>query len=152
MIDIIKYGFLKSLKIMSKVLDFIWSVKHKVQLKNGLKRVPTCPKCTAIESCEGLVPEYLKVLDKETFNYFLRCETAEVMSKSNKEKLKNFHLRNGILYAQGRIPADAEVIQKDLTFEVFFDGDVIRGVLPVVIPDIATRISFLTLRFPSLST
>ena len=132
MIDVIKYGFLKSLKIMSKVLDFIWSVKHKVHLKNGLKRVPTCPKCTAIESCEGLVPEYLKVLDKETFNYFLRCETAEVMSKSNKEKLKNFHLRNGILYAQGRIPADAEVIQKDLTFEVFFDGDVIRGVLPVV--------------------
>ena len=131
-IDVIKYGFMKSIKIVSRVLDFVWSIKHKVHIKQGLKHLPACRKCMAIDMCGGLQPEYLKVLNSEAFNYFLRCETADLVSKCSKDKLKNFHLKNGIMYAQGRIPADAEVNQKDLNFDVFFDGDVIRGVLPVV--------------------
>ena len=134
-IDVIKNGFSKSIRIMTKVLDFIWSVKHKAHQSRGLHQSQDCKKCSAIAASNGVPPEYFKILSIESFNHFLRIETCILLSKLNKVKLQDYEEKDGIFYAHGRIPADAEVIQKDLNFKVFFDGNMIKGVLPIVSAD-----------------
>ena len=134
-IDVIRNGFSKSIRIMAKVLDFIWSTKHKAHLTRGLPQSQSCRKCSAIAECNGVPLEYLKILDNEAFKQFLRAETSVLLSKHNKDSMQGYEEKDGILYTHGRLPADAQVTQKDLDFKVFFDGNTIKGVLPVLSAD-----------------
>ena len=135
MIDIMHFGFDKSLKIMSRVFDFVWSFIHKSHLSRGLSQSLTCRKCIGISQSSGIPVEYNKILKKEALQYYLRLETTRLLSSLPKDKIAKFQLKDDILYAIGRIPENAVISQKDLDFKVFFDGAEIKGILPVVSSD-----------------
>ena len=143
MVDIMQFGFDKSLKIMSRVFDFVWSFIHKSHLSRGLSESLTCRKCIGISQSSGIPVEYFKILKKEALQYYLRLETSRILLSSPKDKVAKFQLKDDILYAIGRVPENAVISQKDLDFEVFFDGSEIKGVLPVVSADSELFFAFL---------
>jgi hypothetical protein len=134
-VDIIRIGYSKSLRIMSNVIGFTWTLKHKAHLTRGLTQSQDCKKCSAILKTNGIPTEYSKILTAEALNYFLRLESVRLGSTLSKEKLSKFSLKDGIYYAIGRISIDAQVPQIDLDFDAFFDGAEIKGVLPVISSD-----------------
>ena len=135
MINILYTGYQKSLRIISKVIHFTWMLQHKRHQARGLAGSQVCNKCLAIVDSNGIPNEYFKILTKKALNYFLRLESVRLLKILSKEQVSKFKLRNGILYAIGRIPEDAKVEQKDLDFDVFFDNTEISSVLPVVSAD-----------------
>ena len=134
LLDIIKYGWQKSIRIIGRVIEFIWNLKHKIHQRNH-KISDECPKCKTSARVSGIPCEYYKVLDQESQDYFFRWESNRLLSTLPQKKTSEYKLKNGILYAVGRVPEDAMVTQKDLDFSVFFDGAQIKGVLPVVSAD-----------------
>ena len=134
-VNVIKHGYAKSLRIISKVFDYRWSLGHKAHLSKEVNDFQDCRKCTAIAACNGIPIEYEKYLLKEAKNYLFRKESSRLVSCMPKAKLKQFCMKDGILYCQSRLPEDAKVITQDLDFNVFFDGQDINSVLPVVSTD-----------------
>ena len=132
LVDIIHYGYPKSLEIMACVIDFTWTLKHMIHKKRGVEHSHSCRNCQAIEASNGTRYEHRKILKSEAQKYFLRLETAEILKSFPKHKVDKFKSRDGILYASSRLPEEAEVSTKDLDFNVFFDNTTIKGVLPIV--------------------
>ena len=132
LVDVIHFGLMKTKNILSFVHDFIWSLKHKMHIRKKIDILNSCPKCKAIEVSAGVLTEYKKTLQAESFNYLLRLETERLQKSSPKSKLDSFVLKEGILYVHGRLPEETEISTKDLDFKVFFDNMDIKGVLPVV--------------------
>lgn len=132
MLDIICHGYSKSLKIMSHIIEFTWYIRHKFHKSRGVVTSQDCPKCKALIESSQIPTEYSKVLKSEALNYFLREESKHLQQILPKDKLANFHMKDGILMMSGRLPEEAEISTKDLDFKVFFDNTSIKGVLPVV--------------------
>ena len=132
LVDVIYHGLPKTKNILSYIYDFIWSLKHKVHLRNKINASDSCPKCQAIKDSGGVLTEFKKILQTESFNHLLRFETERLIKNSPKGKLDSFKLKEGILYVHGRLPEDTEISTKDLDFNVFFDNMDIKGVLPVI--------------------
>ena len=135
LVDMIKHGYMKSISIVSRIIDFIWSLKHSIHKKQDVDSSPLCPKCVALSRSDHIEAEYVKVLKDEALNYYLRQESIRLSRVLPKEKLSKLHLNNGIYYNTGRLPEDAEVSTKDLDFSVFFDNTSIKSTLPVVSAD-----------------
>ncbi len=130
--NIIHHGYDKSISIMSRVYDFIWSAKHKAHQGGGINNSWTCEKCVAIKDSAGIPMEYKKILKRKALDYFLRNETTSIMKILPKKKIAQFQLKDGILYMSGRLSDETKVTVKELDYEVFFDNVDIKGTLPVV--------------------
>ena len=135
LIDILSTGYSKAISVMSRVNDFIWSLKHKVHTSKGIIRSQLCKKCTTIELTNGIQVEYDKFLMKESKDYFFRLESSRLSKVLPPAKLKGFILKDGIYFNKSRIDQDAKVVTEDLDFSIFFDGQDIHSSLPVVSSD-----------------
>jgi hypothetical protein len=163
LVNVIKYGYAKTVRILSKVISFLWSLQHKAHKSKEARRsldsqlklstegdihqdhdsniskegcdFLDCHKCTAISKCNGIPVEYEKYLLKASKDYLFRKESSRLVECMPKGKLKHFHMKDGILYHQSRLPEDAKVVSHDLDFDIFFDGQEISSILPVVSTD-----------------
>jgi len=70
LVDIIKFGWIKSLRILAVSLRFIWLVSHKVHKFRGVENSQTCKMCCAITGTGGVKEEIWKILQNEAKNYF----------------------------------------------------------------------------------
>jgi hypothetical protein len=134
-VDVLKLGYPKALRILSKVIDFGWTLGHKAHSSKGVDYSQGCKKCVAISESNGIPIEFEKHLLRESKNYLFRKESSRLLGSLPKEKLKRFQIKDGILYNQSRLPQDAKVVSQDLDFDVFFDAQEIKSVLPVVSTD-----------------
>lgn len=134
-VNVIKHGYPKALRILARTFDYCWSLRHKVHISKGVEYSQDCKKCAVILESNGIPTEFEKCLLRESRNYLYRRETSRLLACLPKEKLKRFQLRDNILYNQSRLPQDAKVVSQDLDFDIFFDGQDINSVLPVVSTD-----------------
>ena len=128
LIDIIKFGYSRSLRIMGHVLKFTEKIKHGHHQRKGIQYLDTCKICKSQSSENNWLTE-------SALNYFLRIESDRIRAVIPKAKLETFLEKDGIFYQAGRLAEERPVTQKDLSFRVFFDCSSIKTVLPVVLSD-----------------
>ena len=127
LIDIIHFGWRKTLRILANVHFFISKLRHKVHSKLG-KKVANC------KFCDG---EALPMIDFEKASemYIFRTESEIIVQTTPALKLRSFRLDNGILVYDGRLNEDNPIICKDIEFDVFFDRTGFNSCTYAVRPD-----------------
>ena len=138
-IDVIKYGWPKSLAVLTTMYKFIFITKHRVHMSKG-QVSPHCKLCQ-FTSEATLEIESEKIFKEEAKNYIFRKETCRIVASSSKKSLEQFMLQDGILYYQSRLKE--EVKAEELDCKVFFDEYSIKEFLPVVLSDSDVFFSFL---------
>ena len=131
-VNIIKEGYQKSINIVARMIDFVWTLKHKIHIKKGNPQSGSCHLCTALSQANGVISELDKVFKSEALNYFLQLESEKISKALPKDKLSKYQIKDGIYYMVGRLPEDSRVPTVDLDYSVFFDNTDIKGILPVV--------------------
>ena len=135
LIDIIKFGYVKTVRIMSHVVKFVSALSHKVHMKKGYPSSESCKVCKALEITGGVTEESDKVFAAEALNYFFRYESKRLEKNLPKQKLELFRHEDGIYYHKGRLAEENPISRTDLDHNVFFDQSSIKTVLPVVLSD-----------------
>ena len=135
LVNVIKVGWLKSLRILTIVLKFIAYRIHSVHQAKGIEFKDTCEECKAQKETNGVKEETDKIYMKRAKDYLFRTETKRIKSILPKKKLEKFTEQDGILYSEGRLTEESPFKQSDLGFEVFFDNTEIKSMLPVVLAD-----------------
>ena len=126
MIDPIRFGWQKTLRILNIVLKFRSVLKHR-----------TCHKYS-VQECEICTP--VKIPDprnnhQESKNTLFRFESKRLSKSLGKKQLEKFTWNQGILYYQSRISEENPFKFKDLDMVPFIDAHVVKPYLPVVQKD-----------------
>ena len=135
LIDIIKFGYLRTIRIMTNVISFTAALIHRSHIKRGIEKSDTCKKCKAAEETGGLEEEVSKIYAAEALNYFFRFESARLKDVVPRKKMETFVLKDGIYYYKGRLSEENPVTERDLDYNVFYDSSSIKAVLPVILSD-----------------
>ena len=135
LLDIIKFGFLKTMRITSLVLKFVSSIHHKLHIKKGVQVDATCMKCIAEELSAKVSREMDKHYSIEALNYYLRVEARRMSGIISKKKLQTLTFKDGIFYHKGRLTEENPVTTSSLDFNIFYDSQSIKKVLPVILAD-----------------
>lgn len=135
LVDVIQFGYLKTLRIMTHVIRFASTLIHKAHKLKGVEKSETCKKCLALQTTGGIPEEMDKRYTSEALNYFFRLESHRLKSITPKKKLDTFMYKDGIYYHAGRLAEENLITEKDLDFKVFYDSSSIKTVLPVVLSD-----------------
>ena len=128
-VDIIKYGWKKSLDYLSKIVKFALLVKHKHHITKGRAKDENCKYCSNTEDFLTSV-ETPKMYVEEAKSYLFRIESEKMRSVLPSKKLKSFILKDGIYYYESRLTE--EVCKEDIDYHIFFDNYEIKEQLPVV--------------------
>ena len=126
MIDPIRFGWQKTLRILNIVLKFRSVLKHR-----------TCHKYS-VQECE--ICEPVKIPDprknhQESKDTLFRFESKRLSKSLSKKQLEKFTWNQGILYYQSRISEENPFKFKDLDMVPFIDPHVVKPYLPVVQKD-----------------
>ena len=126
MIDPIKFGWQKTLRILNIVLKFREVLKHKTTHKYS------------VQGCEICHPE--KSRDprnnhQESKDIMYRFETKRLKDTLSKKQLEKFEYYQGVLYYESRINKENPFKFKDLDKVPFIDAHTIKPYLPVVQKD-----------------
>ena len=132
-IDIIKHGWLKSLRVLSYALRFIFFMVHKLHISKGIKESDTCKFCTVLSATGGLDAELADAFIAEAKTFLFRQESERIRTMLPQKKLSSFQLKDGIYYHDGRLSEENPITQSDLGFDVFFDNTEIKSLLPIVL-------------------
>lgn len=135
LIDVIYHGWLRSIRVLTNVLQFVSKLRHKVHLSHGIAEMSTCSFCSNSKLTGGSEIEQRKCNEVQAIDYLLRLETSRIKATMNKKKLQEFTEKDGILYYQSRLSEEVSVAQDDLGFDVFYDSTEIKMLLPVVSAD-----------------
>ena len=113
LLDIIHFGWKKSLRILGYIHCFIQKVKHRLHQK----------KCIISENCPFCLNEVCPMnrFEKASELYIFRKESEQIISTFSPVKLKIFRLHDNILYFDGRLHEDNPIITQDLEYDIFFD-------------------------------
>ena len=130
--DLIKHGWMKSIKALATVLRTVSTFIHKCHLKKGVDKRDNCPLCTALETSAGDKAEAGKIFRILAKDYLFRKESSRLKLLLSKKNLAKYHEKAGILYLQSRLSEENPVSVHDLDFTVFFDSAEIHTFLPVV--------------------
>ena len=134
MVDIVHWGWQRSLRIMARLVKFKQILIHRAHLASGNietreKLKSRCIRCNS--SSSQLEQTYL--LEAEMEFYRQDCEITT--SRMTNKKLKEFKLERGILWFTGRLPELNSIKERDLDIDSFFDNANIKRVLPVIDSD-----------------
>ena len=135
LVDVIKYGYIKSLRIMSNVIKFAQNLMHQLHRARGMESSNKCLKCFAKSISGDSAIEMDKLYVSEAKNYYFRLESKRLKSVLPKKKLDSLMFKDGIYYQVGRLSEEIPVTFKDLDFNIFLDSSSIKAVLPVVLSD-----------------
>ena len=108
-VDLVYFGWKKSLRIIARVLYFGRKLKHLT--KNCQANCMFC-KTTSfpMTSCENLAEKFV-----------FRFETSQVLKELPEAKIKKFRLEDGVLYHDSRVNEDHPFDLKDVEHDVMFD-------------------------------
>ena len=134
-LDIIKLGYLKTIRILTKLTKDTANFVHNFHLSRGTLVKNNCFKCNVTEKVGDVPFEYAKLLREKAKNLLFIRESDRIRSILPKKKLDSFVLQNGIYYTEGRLIEENPICQSDLDFDVFFDNTEIKSMLPVVLAD-----------------
>ena len=132
LIDIVYYGWLRSLRILSSIARKFGTWWHKVHTKRGEERNEKCTLCIANDESHGDKFERGKYFRRLAKDHLFREESKRLKSVLSKKRLSKYTELKGILYAEGRISDNTSFDTQDLDFKVFFDSPEINSILPVV--------------------
>ena len=130
LVDIIAFGWKRSVNILSYVHKFALLLKHQVHISKGILKGPNCKQCLFTEDSIANT-EVNKMYVLEAKNYLFRVESEKVKSIIPDKKLKSFTLKDGIFYYESRLTE--EIKKEDLDYHIFFDNHEIKELLPVVL-------------------
>ena len=172
-VPLIKFGWLKSINVIGKVLSTSHSIIHRVHTKplaienlpEKLKqlclvcKVESLPKkatstnffsvhvTTRAKARENQLKIVLHkpTLKDASMKYLFRIATEEVLKELGVKKMKNsFQLdEDGIVVYTGRLSKEEPISTFDLDFHGFYDGYEIKSVVPVVLPSSPIFYSYL---------
>ena len=112
-IDILHFGWKKTIRILSRVHFFIRKLQHRVHVKSG-KNITDCIFCDNTS-----LP--LAQLELASENYLFAIETKIICQTIPAAKLRSYRLENNILVHDSRLNEENPVICKDVEYDVFFD-------------------------------
>ena len=136
LVDLIKYGWKRSLAILTNVQKFVLKLKHKVHASKNT----TPDDCKLCQTTSWATPDD-KIFQDEALDYIYRKETSRIIAMSSKKSLEKYHMEDGILYYQSRLKA--EIKTENLDCDVFFDKHEIKEFLPIVSSDSDVFFSYL---------
>ena len=136
-LDLIYYGWLKSVRIVSIWLRGSAMFMHKHHTAKGILKKPNCAMCNAQEATDGDKLEMGKIFRRLAKEYLFKQETRSLLQTIPKKSLDNLTETkdaNGfsILMAEGRLNEENAVTQSNLDFDIFFDNTEIHTFLPLV--------------------
>ena len=135
LVDIIKHGWLKSIRVLSHIQKFCANMIHTLHISKGVEETDTCKTCIAHRETSGIPEEMDKIYTQLAKDYLFRLESERIKSILPKKKIESFIEDDGILYHEGRLVEENPITQSDLGFDVFFDNTQIKSILPVVLAD-----------------
>ena len=140
-VDVIHFGWQKSLNFMSRALEFICKVTHRAHrstenpiVKSNLKKI-----CILCVTQDDKLNDVLRI---EAENYLFRSNSKTTISRLSGKQLKEFVIHNSILWYTGRLSEINKVKTSDLDISCFFDNVNIKSVVPVLCADSPLFYSF----------
>ena len=129
LVDMMIYGWSRSLRVIKLVLRFITNLKHKLK---SHKHNEDCISCT----WNGNIVEREKKYERKAEHYLYRQETKVIQEVLTGKRLERYKMKDGIIYSVGRIIEENPFKIKDMEIDLpFFDGLEITGITPVVLAD-----------------
>jgi len=125
-IDPVRFGWQKTLRILNIVLKFREVLKHKTTHKYS---VQGCELCHPKKSRDP------RNNHQESKDIMYRFETKRLKGTLSKKQLEKFEFYQGILYYESRINKENPFKFKDLDKVPFIDAHTIKPYLPVVQKD-----------------
>ena len=125
-IDPIRLGWKRTLRVLNIVINFKNSLKHKTFHKSP---VQGCMRCTRPE-----IPDP-RLNHQESKDILFRVESKRVRRVLKPKELNKFTCKEGILYYQSRIAKENPFKFKDLDMNPFIDKYEMKPYLPVVLKD-----------------
>ena len=108
-VDLVFFGWKKSLRILARVLYFIRKIRHLSS--NCPEKCMFCKlSALPLSSCENLAEKFI-----------FRQETYQILKEQPQTSLKKFRLEDGILYHDGRVNEDHPFDLRDVEYDVMFD-------------------------------
>ena len=133
LLDLVEFGWFKSIRILKKVLIFAMKLKHSCFHTGKSNQEESCPYCcTPTNWTESLLDA--KVYE-QVESYLFRQETRYIKLVFPKKKLDRLVLKDDILYFSGRLSEENPFRFRDLDALPFLDSHEIAGLLPVVLSD-----------------
>ena len=131
LVDIVKYGWKKTLNIYANIFNFILNLKHKVHASKGIMPDKDCKICHAAPEVRAL-SELQKLYLHSSEEYLYAQESEEVMKTLSPKKLEQYIIKDNRVYYESRLVS--ETISKDIDVSAlpFFDNFQIKPLLPVV--------------------
>ena len=133
--NVIKHGWLKTMGILAKVQTFRAALVHSVHKRKDVTEAGNCLKCKAHKETSGDPAEMEKFYLESAKQYLFQVESTRIKSVLPAKKLEGLIEQDGVLYHEGRLSEENPFQQSDLGFEVFFDNQEIKSLLPVVLSD-----------------
>ena len=125
-IDPIRLGWMKTIRILNIVLKFKDVVKNKTF--HGYS-VVECRRCLDVERKDP------RDNNQKSKDILFKYESRVVLKTLSNKQLSNFTENEGTLYFHSRISNENPFKFKDLDRIPFFDAQIIRSILPVVMKD-----------------
>ena len=107
LIDLVFFGWKKSIRILANVFKFVHRLKHKKHGNNS-----ECPQC--FYNCD---PDFEKTAEL----YIFRKESMQIEKELQASKLAKYRKKDGVLYYDNRMKDENPITGQDLEFDVFFD-------------------------------
>ena len=121
LVDPIKFGWFKALRIIKLILNF----EHNLKIKKN----------------PGLQPT--KIQDKDAKTVLVRCEGSVLRDTLKPALLKNFRDQDGIIYFQGRNTEENPFRTYDIENIPFLDVHEFTGKVPVFLVDSPIRYAYI---------
>ena len=137
LVDLIKFGWSRSIRITSIILNFKDNLKHRVHIKKSIVNLD-CPFCCKQPKSE-ILDQWIAMAEREIF----RNESKNIMANCSKSDWSQYTLYNGILYHVGRLSRENPLRFRDLDSIPFLDAKEIQAVSPVVLADSEVLFSYL---------
>ena len=130
LIDIVKYGWKQSLKILAKLYELAFEGRHKLHVAQNqiVSDCRLCPKDESVAEAPNSHKSYFAL----AVDYIYRQETRRILA-TKKKGLEQYIMKDGILYYESRL--QSELKTENIDCEVFFDKHEIKQFLPVVLSD-----------------
>ena len=133
LVDLIKHGWQKSLKIIAEVHRFGYKLLHQAHMKKKVAKKDDCKLCMAknIDTSHDIERMMLKM----SKDFLFRHESQRLKRTLTSKKLESYNESEGILYYESRLSKEHPITSSDLDFDLFFDNQEIQQMLPVVSAD-----------------
>ena len=127
LLDIVHFGWNRSLRILNHVIGFSQRLAHKAKHP---EKIFSCTMC----SMDRVSADFRDNIQSSR-DYLFRYESRVIQKSYNKKQLNKYFLKDGIYYHQGRFTAYNPFRFKDLDQVPLIDAHIITGPTPVVLCD-----------------